>query len=126
EAGHADVHQDDVRAEPLRLLHGLKSVARLADNLDIGLDLDDEPKALPHQGLVVREQDSDHRRSTSSGSRARTRKPPPSCGPASRSPPYSATRSRMPTSPGPWPTPFPALLPPRPSSTSSSPTESLP
>jgi hypothetical protein len=80
--GHADVHQDDVRAEALRLLDGLDAVAGLADDLDVGLDLDDEPEPLAHEGLVVCEQDADHC-STSSGSRARTTKPPPSCGRAS-------------------------------------------
>ena len=42
------------------------------------------------------------------GSVARSRKPPPACGPASSSPPYTDTRSRIPTSPCPLPPPSPS------------------
>src|SRR5947209_16431168 len=112
-------------------LDRLAAVGCLPDDLDIVLDLEDDPEAGAHQAMVVREQDPDrsrcHRPASASaapasaqsasgtapvaessamtdagiGMRARTRYPPPSRGPASTVPPCSATRSRMPTNPSP-------------------------
>ncbi len=47
---------------------GLAPVARLADDLEIGLGREDHAEPGTHQALVVGEQDADHR----TGSRARS------------------------------------------------------
>ena len=68
------------------------------------LCVEQAPEAGPHQCLVVRQHHPDRHAvsSTSTGSRAATRNPPP-CGrgPASRDPPAAAARSRIPASPCP-------------------------
>src|SRR6185369_17640150 len=79
----------------------LLAVARLADDVESGLRLEEEPEAGAHQLLVVDDQDADAHASPPTGSRAATRKPPLSRRPVSSSPPRRATRSRMPTRP--WP-----------------------
>ena len=71
EARHADVHEHDVRAERVGLGDGLVAVARLADDLDVRLGLEDHPEAGADEALVVCEQDADHR-AEPSGSRARS------------------------------------------------------
>src|SRR5206468_1224313 len=87
----------------LGLVDGLAPVHGLADHVEVGLGVEDHAEAGAHQGLVVGDEDSDaHAASLSFGIVARTRNPPPCRGPACRSPPHNATRSRMPTRP--WPT----------------------
>ena len=49
----------------------LAAVAGLADDLDVGLGLEDHAEPRAHQALVVGEQDADHR-ADPSGSRARS------------------------------------------------------
>src|SRR5262249_45020263 len=102
ESGHADVHQDDVGGQGACLCQCLAAVARLAGDAQIWLGFQQHPQALPDQVLVVGDQDADHDGSPT-GSRAQTVNPPPGRGPARRSPPNTATRSRMPASP--WPPP---------------------
>ena len=95
--GHAHVHQHDVRNVPPGQLDRLRAIRGLADDLDVVLGLQDHPEPGAHQLLIVDHEDTDrpscHRTppvgtaARSSGSRARTRNPPPGCGPASRSPP---------------------------------------
>ena len=59
-AGHVQVHQDDVGTQ--FTCDGLRSasVIRLAYDLDIGLAIEDEAKAVAHQRLVVHEQGANH------------------------------------------------------------------
>src|SRR6185437_8038331 len=75
----------------------------LGDDLDVVLGVEQGPDAAADQRLVVGQQDPDHD-GAGTGSSARTRKPPPACGPACSRPPSADTRSRIPTrpSPGPW------------------------
>ena len=65
--------------------------ARLADDLQVVLGVEDHPEPRAHERLVVGDQDADaHAACTSSrasGSRARTSNPPSARGPASTSPP---------------------------------------
>src|SRR4051794_18942911 len=111
ELGHADVHQHDVWAQGAGLVDRLAPVGRLADDLDLGLRVEDHAEAGADERLVVDEEDADHP-PASTGSIARSEKPPSGRGPASSVPPYSATRSRIPTRR--WPSaPFET---PRPSS----------
>ena len=99
ELGHADVHQHDVGPQPLRAVDGLLAVGRLADDRDVVLGLEHHPEARPHERLVVGDEDADAHRASVIGSDARTTKPPSGRRPACSSPPYSATRSRIPTRP---------------------------
>ena len=73
------------------------AVAALGDDLEPVLRRQDPRDARAHDRLVVDETDADHA-GASTGSRHVTRQPP-GVGPASRSPPSAAARSRMPTSP---------------------------
>src|SRR4029453_13926701 len=84
-----------------RALDRLGAVACLADDLQVVLRLQEEAEAGPHELLVVDDQEPDLHASLPEGSRAATRKPPPSRGPVSSSPPSRATRSRMPMRPCP-------------------------
>ena len=74
EAGHPDVHQDDVRAEPPRLGERLQTVDRRPDDGEVGLGVQDHPQPGAHQLLVVDDQHPDrHPAIASTASRARTR-----------------------------------------------------
>src|SRR2546428_103131 len=81
----------------LHQLDRLPSVAGLTRDLHVRLRADDHPEAGPDKLLVVGDRDSDH----AIGSFERTVKPPTAVEPASRSPPNSATLSRIPINP--WP-----------------------
>ena len=76
------------------------AVVGLAHDLDVVLGVEQHPEAGPHERLVVGQHDPDHDRPSHV---ARTRKPPPCWGPASRRPPVDSARSRMPRSPSPLP-----------------------
>src|SRR5262249_28052139 len=78
-------------------LDRFRTVARLADDRDVVLGIEQRPEPRPHQHLVVGEHDPDHR----GGHAATTRKPPSSAGPASSRPPVATTRSRIPMMPKP-------------------------
>jgi hypothetical protein len=56
-AGHADVHQDDVGQRLGGLLDRLRAVARLADQIDIRLALQDHLETAAEQGVII----DDHR-----------------------------------------------------------------
>ena len=89
-------------------LEGLGSVRCLADDLDVGLGLEDPPEPDADQLLVVDEHDADragHDRPPSrpNGTRATTAKPPADVGPASTVPPTASARSCMPGMPMPPP-----------------------
>src|SRR5207302_9142811 len=117
---------NDVGDEVLRQAHSLITLARLPYDLDVVLGVEQRPEPGAHERLVVGQQDADHD-SFCTGSRARTRNPPPGRGPASSSPPRTAARSRMPGMPLPPPGMVAAgLLRPRPSSSISTVTSSSP
>src|SRR5690606_6131485 len=59
-AGHAHVHEDDVRTQRDRLAHGGATVVRLADHLEIVLGLEHHAKAHADERLVVGEQQPRH------------------------------------------------------------------
>jgi len=59
DAGHLDVHQHDVRSGGPGDLDRLPAVRGLADDLQVGLGLQDQPEAGPHHLLVVREHHPD-------------------------------------------------------------------
>lgn len=75
------------------------SVLGLVDDLDVRFGLENLPDAGPHQCLVVGHHDSDHGIAPLRGSVALTKDRPPGWAPASRRPPYRATRSLIPISP---------------------------
>ena len=83
EHGHADVHQHDVGPQSARLGDRFLAVARLADDVRLGLGVEDLAQADADECLVVCDQNGRHR----IGSRTRTAKPPPGRRPASRRPP---------------------------------------
>ncbi len=117
EARHADVHEDDRRAQAPRLVDGLAAVGRLAHHLDVRRRLEQLAKAGADQGLVVGDE---HARAHVRGRCAWIAKPPPSRAPVWSAPPYSATRSRIPISPWPAPSRLPLTCTgPRPSSRTS-------
>src|SRR6202042_3352474 len=90
-----------VGIEPPGLRQRLPAGGRLTDHAEVRLGLQHHPQAPADELLVVDDQDADHGGPSPSGSLARTAKPPPGSGPARSSPPNSATRSRMLTSPSP-------------------------
>ena len=118
---HAHVHEDNVRLDPLDQIDGGASVLRLPNDFDTLLGLQQHAETESVHLLVIDEDESkshafssvpsgagsgDARDSgdsasdrSSHGSTARRRKPPPSRGPASRAPPWEATRSCMPRRP---------------------------
>src|SRR5712691_3895503 len=53
---HADVHDDDVRAERLRQPHGGLAVTRLTDHGDIGIGCQDHADALADDGMIFRDE----------------------------------------------------------------------
>ncbi len=67
---HADVHEHDIWMEVARERDRLCSVRRLADDVDVGLGVQDHPEAAAHESLVVREQDANRHRVEPSGNRA--------------------------------------------------------
>src|SRR2546429_450653 len=78
----------------------LTAVTAFPHDLEALLGMQDAPQALPHELLVVDEQDSDHAGSTVRGSSTSTHHESPS-GPARSSPPSSVTRSCIPRTPSP-------------------------
>ena len=95
---HLQVHQDHVDRLGERQGDGFLTVARLTGDLDVLLALEQHAQSGSHERLIVGEQDPDHCL-VLKGRVARTRKPPPGFGAASRAPPRPSARSRMPTIP---------------------------
>ena len=58
-AGHADVHDHDVRLAAERELDGARPVGRLADDADVRRAREREAKALAHDFVVVDDQRRD-------------------------------------------------------------------
>src|SRR5215472_8313891 len=104
-ARHADVHEDDVGAEPAHRLDRLDAVCGLAHDLDVRLGVQEQAEAGSDHRVVVDDDDADRHGDQAScpgaGRVATTWNPPPATGPASRLPPNSATRSRIPIRPRP-------------------------
>src|SRR5918999_5977794 len=110
EPRHADVHEDDVGAEPADLVDCKPAVTSLADHLDRLVARQHRPEAGPHEVVIVDEHDPDRAAHAGTspryGRRARTRKTPFADSVSIR-PPTSDARSRIPTMPWPaGPTPF--------------------
>ncbi len=82
EPRHPDVDQAHVGAEPARELDSGVAVGGLADDLDVGLGVEDHGQAGTHQILVVGHQHSHRHRRTSVSSSASTAHPPSGAGPA--------------------------------------------
>src|SRR5439155_22762261 len=72
--------------------------ARLADDGDVVLRVEERTEAAPHECLVIGEDDADHR-GPPIGMRARTRNPRTPFAPASSSAPSACTRSCIPVGP---------------------------
>jgi hypothetical protein len=101
EHGHADVHEDDVRAPLAADPDGLLAVRCGAANLEVVLCLEQRGEARTHDLLVVDDDDADRHRAAPIGSSAWTAKPPASPGPALSVPPTISARSRIPSNPSP-------------------------
>src|SRR6185437_6087082 len=99
-AWHADVHEDNLRAQGPRHGDGGGTVARFADDLDVRLGVEDHLEPGTDQRLVIDDQDADHVASLR-GSRAETVQPCGERGPRDTSPPKAMTRSRIPSRPCP-------------------------
>ena len=88
QVGHADIHQHDVGPQRPGGLDRLTPVAGLANDLEVGLGVEDHAEACADERLVVGDQDADHPAASGwSGSRARTAYPCPFRVPASSRPP---------------------------------------
>ena len=58
--GHLDVHADHVGRKLSRQLHRFLAVRGLADDLEVGLSLENHSKARANERLIVDQQYSDH------------------------------------------------------------------
>src|SRR5712692_7541396 len=58
QTGHADVHQDHVRASFVRLIDGVAAIGRFADNFQVRLGGNQGADGLAEQCVIVREDDS--------------------------------------------------------------------
>ena len=72
-AGHGDVEDGEVDVRPRRRLDGLGPVARLGDDRQVGLAVEDQAQAAADERVVVGQQDAGGHDGTSS----RTSVPPP-------------------------------------------------
>lgn len=103
-AGHAQVHQHDVRIELGHQPHGLVPIGGGPDDLDPRQQPEQHHDALAHHGLIVRHDDTGRcpalLRHTGTFSITTN---PSSYGPASSEPPSSSARSRIPSRPYPAP-----------------------
>jgi hypothetical protein len=57
---HPDVHEDDVWTLSGDHIDRTDSIRGLTDDLDVWLDIENQPEAVPHQCLVIRDSDRDH------------------------------------------------------------------
>jgi hypothetical protein len=88
---HPQVQQQDVDLGGLDHLERLDAVARLGHHGELGTDLQQAAKTLPHKGLIVDHADPDH-----VGSLAASRNPHSGAVSYRSSPPSCSIRSRMP------------------------------
>jgi hypothetical protein len=68
---HADVHQDHVRLQPLRLRHGIGPVRGLSGDVDVLLGVEDHAEAGADERLVVHDEDAEAHELTGSLARRR-------------------------------------------------------
>src|SRR5690606_695799 len=113
QAGHGDVEDGDVGLVELDLLDRLRPVARLGDDGQVRLVVEDQAQTPTDEGVVVAEQNRGrraglgvrrHRTPTSAagyGTSRRTSVPPFSPLDMEKSAPMSSARSRMPRMPAP-------------------------
>ena len=114
EVGHADVEQAYIGSQLAGERDGVEAVGGLSDDLDVGLSVEEHREADPDDLLVVGDEYTDghvyadgsgawDRSATPArvGSVASTTQPRSVPGPASRVPPSSEARSRMPMRPNP-------------------------
>jgi hypothetical protein len=59
EPGHADIHQDHIRAQRQGRADGLFAVAGLPDHGHVGLGVQDHAEAVAHERLVVDDEHAD-------------------------------------------------------------------
>ena len=60
DAGHADIHQDHIRAGLASQTHALLPIGGLTDHRHVRLRLEQDPQAGPQQRLIVGQQHADH------------------------------------------------------------------
>ena len=104
---HPHVHQHHVRTARLDQRRHLAAVGGLADDVEVGLGVDEHGDAGAEHGLVVDQRDADRHRVRLPGTWAASTHRSP-CRSAVSVPPASAIRSAMPTSPCPGSSPFDA------------------
>ena len=98
EFGHADVHQDDVRAQFAGEGDRFGAICGFSDDFDVGFGSEDHPKSGADELLVIGDQDAHAHASapcSPRGIRATNCQPSSSCAPACNLPSHSATRSRI-------------------------------
>ncbi|WP_369411203.1 hypothetical protein [Leucobacter edaphi] len=66
-----DIHENHIRIELIRELYGLGAVLRLADDLEVGLAVEDQAEADPDEFLIVNEENSDRIRRRAGAGRRR-------------------------------------------------------
>src|SRR4029450_5507863 len=98
DARHANVHEDDVGAKPLRDVDRLQPITGLSDDRDLRVDLEELAETRADQRLVRGDAHPNRQAPPGwSGSPAFPAKPPVLRPPASSVPPWSSIRSRIPT-----------------------------
>ena len=98
---HPHVHHDDVRSLTPGNLDGLGAVGGRADDLQVGLGVQDRGESVADHLLVVGDDRAGHRSAPGVGRLAHTRSPPSGDGSVTRVPPRKAARSRIPARPCP-------------------------
>src|SRR5246127_648323 len=111
---HGNVHDDDIRGFGLGKLHCFAAIGGLCNHLELFVLLQLRAQSFSDDAVVIREQDSDssHAVTLPGTGISRVRAVPPYCRDTTDSLPFtSATRSRMPNSPRPFPEVFSSLNP---------------
>ncbi len=107
DAGHPDVHQDQVDGVVPEERDDLESIGEITRDNETRVEPEHRSDAGPDVVLVVDDQNPRHETTAPTGlNSARTRNRPPALSIVSR-PPDDSTRSRIPTSPSPLPEPEP-------------------
>src|SRR5512132_974848 len=99
ERRHPDVHQDDVRAQGRKVLHGLAAIGTFGDDIEAVFGREDSGQAGSDDSLVVNKSGPNHRLPRSSTGSSQLTRQPSRVGPAANSPPSAVARSCIPISP---------------------------